>query len=174
MHALAPRSSGSTCTRAACTLACFPESSIPSPAFLFHAPHDIRQEVLPGNEKRKSFSRSRFAWNETAGSRHLRDANMSRSSNMVCSCQYARRTPPSCYAQGRVQGTRAGSYVHSARHSSQSPAEFHGARRMFRAPIMLWSFQFHFFCLLFFCKILFTCIILLYSLTIVNHNLIKF
>lgn len=148
-HALAPRSSESTCTRAACTLACFPESSIPSPAFLFHAPHNIRQEVLPGNEKRKSFSRSRFAWNETAGTRHLRDANMDISPNMVLSCQVTRQTPPFCCAQGRVQGTRAGSYVHSVGHSPRASTELHGTRRKFRASVMLWRFYFHFFDLLF-------------------------
>lgn len=100
-------------------------------------------------ESRKSCLRPRVPWNETAGTRHLRDANKDRSPNMVFSCQVARQTPPSCYAQGHVQGTRAESMFMCAGHSLRASTELHGTRRMFRASVFLWRFQFHFLDLLF-------------------------
>ena len=51
-------------------------------------------------ENRKSCLQPRVAWNETAGTRLLRGANMDQSPNMVCSCQcHSRQIPPSCCAQ---------------------------------------------------------------------------
>jgi hypothetical protein len=107
-------------------------------------------------ENRKSCLRPRVAWNETAGTRHLQDANKSRSPNMVFSCQVTRQIPPSCCAQVHVQGTRAESMFMCAGHSLQASTELHGTRRMFRASVFLWRFHSHYLSSFFCRQILFT------------------
>lgn len=107
-------------------------------------------------ENRKSCLRPRVAWNETAGTRHLQDANMNRSSNMVFSCQVARQTTSFLLRAGTRARHARRVYVHVC---STFPAGLYRVAR--HAPHVSrvcfpMAFSFSFFASFFCRQILFT------------------